>query len=64
MVISTLLLAKAAISVNLQNFCALKLDASGKLKISVGKTEIAAVGKGEIVVGKIKIAIKSKLKLP
>ena len=55
MVTSTLLLAKAAMSVNLQNFCALKLDASGiceyhvgKVKISVGKTEIAAAGKGEI----------------
>ena len=33
------------------------------MKISVGKTEIAAVGKGEIVTGKIEIAFKSKLKL-
>ena len=33
------------------------------MKISVGKTEIAAAGKGEIVVGKIKIAIKSKVEI-
>ena len=29
----------------------------------MGKTEIAAAGKGEIVVGKIKIVFKTKLKL-